>query len=92
VQSLDTGNIKTFYYILEQGFPMQKEPWDILCPSTISVAQEHRNVKKGEKGVQDMGYMQDTDYNIQDTAYMPGCTIQVTETGYSLYTIEDAGH
>jgi hypothetical protein len=72
----------------------EQEPWDILCPSTISVAQEPRNVKKEEKGVQDMGYpyMQDTDYKIQDTAYMPGCKIQDTETGYSVYSIEDAGH
>jgi hypothetical protein len=28
--------------------------------------------KREEKGVQDMGYMQDTYYKIQDTAYMPG--------------------
>jgi hypothetical protein len=39
-----------------------------------------------------MGYMQDTDYKIQDTAYMPGRKIQDTETGYSVYSIEDAGH
>jgi hypothetical protein len=48
--------------------------------------------KRREKGVQDMGYMQDTDYKIQLTAYMPGCKIQDTETGYSVYSIEDAGH
>ncbi len=36
--------------------------------------------------------MQDTDYKIQDTAYMPGRKIQDTETGYSVYSIEDAGH
>ncbi len=29
---------------------------------------------------------------IQDKAYMPGCKIQVIETGYSVYSIEDAGH
>jgi hypothetical protein len=39
-----------------------------------------------------MGYMQDTDFKIQDTAYMPGRKIQDTETGYSVYSIEDAGH
>ncbi len=37
--------------------------------------------KREEKGVQDMGSMPDTDYKIQDTAYMPGCKIQDTETG-----------
>jgi hypothetical protein len=31
--------------------------------------------KREEKGVQDMGYMQDTDYKIQDT----GCSVQDTE-------------
>ncbi len=36
--------------------------------------------------------MQDTDYKIQDTAYMPGRKIQDTETGYSVYSIENAGH
>jgi hypothetical protein len=71
---------------------MQKEPWDILCPSTISVHRSTEMSKREEKGVQYMGYMQDTDYKIQDTAYIPGCKIQDTETGYSVYSIEDAGH
>jgi hypothetical protein len=67
---------------------MQRDLWG--TPSTISGAKEHRNVKirKRRTGCG----LQDTDYKIKDTACMIGYKIQDTETGCSVYSIEDAGH
>jgi hypothetical protein len=83
-----SGNIKTVYYILKQGFPMQKEPWEIKVYriwATCRIQTTRYRIQHTCQGarfrIQKQGTacialkMQGTSHKVQDT----GCSVQYAE-------------